>query len=255
MESSDDLYSQILQDGPSPKTLFHILSKLKEEGQLEKVIQESLKALNAYPDDIQIRQLLAETYFEAGLISEAEAELEKVTALIGELTDTYRLQAEIFIKEERNEEAAEALKIYLAHRPDDQDALDLLDSLRPAEETPAVEPEPSVEEIPARMEEEIEVEVSAAEEEEQPDIATPTLAEIYFDQGQIEEAIQTYEVVVVQNPEDERSKERLQELKAMKAEEKPVEDKEIDEARQKKEKMIVILESWLAKIRAQINPA
>lgn len=255
MANTDDLYTQILADGPSPKTLFHLLSRLKKEGQLRRVIQESLKALNAYPNDIYIRRLLAESYFEAGLISQAEAELEKVSALIGDLTDTYKLQAQIYMKQNRKREAARSLELYVAHRPNDQEALDFLSTLTPEEEAPVEEVQPPVEEIPAEAEEQLIVEEAPPAEEEPPEIATPTLAEIYFEQGQIEEAIDTYQIIVAQDPEDESSKERLEELRTMIAEETAVEEKQLDEVRQKKEKMIAILESWLANIREQFNTA
>ncbi len=243
MANTDDLYVRILADGPSPKTLFHLLSRLKKEGQLRRVIQESLKALNAYPNDIHIRRLLAETYFEAGLVSQAEAELEKVSALIGDLTDTYKLQAQIYMKQKRKQEATRSLELYLAHRPDDQEALDFLNTLTPEQEAPVQELQPPMEEIPAEP------------EEQPPEIATPTLAQIYFEQGQIEEAINTYEMIIAQNPGDESSKRRLEELQTMIAEEKAAEEKGLDEVRQKKEKMIAILESWLANIRDQFSTA
>jgi tetratricopeptide (TPR) repeat protein len=255
MANSDELYTRILADGPSPKTLFHLLSRLKKEGQLRRVIQESLKALNAYPNDIHIRRLLAQTYFDAGLISQAETELEKVSVLIGDLTDTYKLQAQIYIKQKRKQEATRSLELYLAHRPDDLEALDFLNTLRPEEEAPGEEPQPPIEDIPAEAEEQQMVEEAPAAEEEEMEIATPTLAEIYFEQGQIEEAIDTYETILAQDPEDESSGRRLEELKTMIAEEKALEEKQIDEIRQKKERMIAILESWLANIREQFNAA
>ncbi len=254
MASTDDLYREILTDGPSPKTLYHLLSKLKEEGQLKRVIQESLKALTNYPNDIHIRRLLAESYFEVGFISQAEGELERVTELLAELAGTYKLQAEIYMKQKRKEEAMKALEIYLAHRPDDQEAQNLLNALRPEEEAPLEKPQLPAEDIDTAFEEEMAQEAPAPEEEGF-EIATPTLAEIYFEQGQIEEAIRTYEIVVAQNPEDEPSKERLKELRAMIVEERAVEDKAVDRVTRKKEKMIAILESWLANIQGQSNPA
>jgi tetratricopeptide (TPR) repeat protein len=250
MANIDDLYTRILADGPSPKTLFHLLSRLKREGQLRRVIQESLKALNAYPNDIHIRRLLAETYFEAGLVSQAEAELERVSALIGDFTDTYKLQAQIYMKQKRQQEATRSLELYLAHRPDDQDALDFLKTLTPEQETPVQDLQPPVEEIPAEPEEQEIVQGVPAAEVEPPEIATPTLAQIYFEQGQIEEAINTYEMIIAQDPEDESSKRRLEELQTMIAEEKT-----LKQVRQKKEKMIAILESWLANIRDQFTTA
>ena len=255
MANIDDLYTRILADGPSPKTLFHLLSRLKREGQLRIVIQESLKALNAYPNDIHIRRLLAETYFEAGLVSQAEAELDKVSALIGDFADTYKLQAQIYMKQKRRREAIRSFELYLAHRPDDQEALDSLKTLTPEQEAPAQEPQLPVEEMDAEPPEQKGVEVAPPAEEESPEIATPTLAQIYFEQGQIEEAINTYEMIIAQHPEDEYSKRRLEELQNMVAEEKAAEEKGIEQVRQKKEKMIAILESWLANIREQVNTA
>jgi tetratricopeptide (TPR) repeat protein len=255
MANSDELYTQILADGPSPKTLFHLLSRLKKEGQLRRVIQESLKALNAYPNDIHIRRLLAQTYFDAGLISQAETELERVSALIGDLTDTYKLQAQIYIKQKRKQEATRSLELYLAHRPDDQEALDFLNKLTPEKEAPAEEFPPSIEDIPAEAEGQQRVGEAPAAEEDQAEIATPTLAEIYFEQGQIEEAIDTYETILGQDPEDESSRRRLEELRSMIAEQGALEEKQLDEVRQKKEKMIAILESWLANIREQFKTA
>lgn len=249
METLDGLYNEILTKGPSPGTLFLILTKLKEDGHLKRVIQECLKALNVYPFDIEIRKLLAESYFEAGLISQAEAELVKVASQIGDLIPSYKLQAEIYNQQGRDEEAVEALNIFLAHQPDDQEALDLLNSLRPLEETPVEESVPEMKDSPGPLEEIIEHEITPPEEEGLPEIATPTLAEIYFDQGQVQNAIGTYEKVIAKNPEDEHSRQRLEELRSMLVEEEVLEDKEVDKVRQKKEKIIGILESWLANIQ------
>jgi len=255
MANTDELYTRILADGPSPKTLFHLLTNLKKQGQLRRVIQESLKALTAYPNDIHIRRLLAETYFDAGLISQAEAELERVSALIGDLTDTYKLQAEIYMKQNRREEAIRCLELYLAHRPDDQMALDFLNTLRPKEEAPVEEPGPHIEETSIISEEQEVLQEAPVLEEEPPEIATPTLAEIYFEQGQIEEAIDTYEIIVAQNPDDEPSRGRLEELKSMIADQNAMEEERRDDGREKKEKMITILESWLSNIREQFKTA
>jgi tetratricopeptide (TPR) repeat protein len=266
METSDDLYTRILTNEPSARTFFLVLSKLKEEGHLQRVIEESLRALAIYPNDIPLRQLLAETYLEAGQVSEAEAEVDKVTSLIQDLIASYKLQAEIYRKQGRQEEAMDAIKLYLAHRPEDQEALDLSDALKPleetptpefepvTEETPAPEPEPITEEPSAPVEEIIETEPTAAAEKESVEIPTPSLAEIYFKQGQIKEAIETYEGFVSQNPEDESARDRLEELKTI-MENARIEKEELGRAREKKEKMIAILESWLANIQDQFNTA
>jgi tetratricopeptide (TPR) repeat protein len=248
-EAPHDLYNQILQNGPSSGTVLLVLSVMKKEGHFKKVIQECIKALDVYPYDVQIRHLLAETYFEAGLISQAEAELQEVTTRIGDLSSAYRLQAEIFSRQKREQEAAEALNLYLAHRPDDQEALDLLQTLKPVEDTPVPLSPPTAEKTAGSLEEVMGEVPERPGEQELPEIATPTLAEIYFNQGQLQEAINTYEKIVTQDQEDERSRGRLDELRRMMVSDRDLGDEDVEKARQKKEKMISILEAWLDSIQ------
>ncbi|GAI85178.1 unnamed protein product [marine sediment metagenome] len=173
--------------------------------------------MECFPDDIDIRKLLAETYFEQGSIRLAETELEKLGKQIGDLSSVFKLQAELFRKEDRIEEAIDSLKIYLAHHRSDQEAIRLLSELSsPHEEEPSVLP-------------------------------TSTLAEIYYKQGELEEAIKMYEQVVEVSPDDEKSKTRLNELKGMKEAEEHRKAKE-EIVKEKKLKLIGILERWLANI-------
>lgn len=247
----DDFSNQILTDGPSSGTLFVVLSKLKEDGQFKRVIQECIKALRGHPNDIRIRQLLAESYLEMGWLSQAEAEMERVTRQLDHLISAYRLKAEIYHRGKREAEASEALRLYLAHRPDDGEALALLERLKPSEKTLVDEPLPMVEEAPTPVRALAEEASEAAELTALPEIATPTLAEVYFSQGQLQEAINTYEKVVAQNPEAEQLRHRLGELKAMIS--LPASLMTEDEAslrvRENREKLIAHLEKWRAQIR------
>ncbi|MEE9421276.1 MAG: tetratricopeptide repeat protein [Desulfatiglandaceae bacterium] len=238
MGKSDDLIGQILSHGPSQGTLFLVLRKMGQEGRYSEVIQECLKALDRYPDDIRLRILLAESYFEVGSVGQAEEELEKGISMIEDLISSYKLKANIYVREKRPEEAADALKLYLAHKPQDQEALDLLEQVRPVQrDTGEVPEEPPEEEPPSEK----------GDEDVSSELATPTLAEIYYNQGQIHETISTYERVLLDNPDDTASMERLSELKALINEEEGPRSKDIDQLRSKKEKMIEILERWRAK--------
>lgn len=280
MTASDDLHTKILSHGPSSETLFILLSQMREEGKSGDVIQACMRALDIYPGDISIRKLLAETFLEAGFISQAETEMEKVSTAIKDLATIYKHKAEVLAKQQRSEEAMEAARTYLAHYPDDQDAIRLLEDLAPSEEAPVqdipdeteeapvetiqVEPIPETyPEPPEEMEtplEPEEVNPPVPEETEppipSPDIATPTLAEVYVTQEQMPEAIQTYERVLEQNPEDHESRERLQELQSMDAGEAPAPEPWNEGARvkEKTEKMINTLESWLEEIREIAKP-
>lgn len=330
MKESNDIFGLILRSGPSQNTVFLVLRKMKEEGRYGEVITEGLKALNFYPDDTRLRTILAETYLEMGFIGLAERELDRITSDIKDLVSAFKLQADIYTRQKRHEEASEALKRYLAHNPDDQEAQDLLAGIKPVEEQPVSEPPEIVEEAGPALEEEFQEEVGeeiiseppevaeepvlateeaieeepvspeppeevalfeeekiegeqlpevpeevvlAAEKEveEEPvtispeetgevapvpeeeeaitDLSTATLAEIYYNQGQVHEAIRTYERVILDNPEDKASIKRLEELRAQIAEKSEMKAAPEDALRARTEKIITVLEGWLERMQ------
>jgi tetratricopeptide (TPR) repeat protein len=269
MSDSIQLLEDILNRGPSSETLCLVLEELKRLGHTTKVIQECLRALQFHPEDLALRLILAETYFEEGLLSQAEAEIETTTSQMGRYASAYWLQAKIYNAQKRNHEALHSLNTYLALRPQDERALDLLRGLETPEEvpppkTPMDQAEAitlaGVEEPQPLIQEEIEIPPSAVEEEMSElsieedilsEIATPTLAEVYVHQGEILEALSIYKRVVAQNPEDQASLKRIEELIALQAGEPspPLEEQGIPRAEEKNKKTLAILESWLANIR------
>ena len=265
MTEYDRLLREILDRGPSAETLGLVLAELKRLGHIRAVIQECIRALQNHPDDLSLRLILAEAYVEEGLFSHAEAELETATSQMDRYASAYRLQAEIYHAQKRNDEALRSLRIYLSLRPQDERALDLLKALDIPQAAPAPEMAPIEEEIPeppaVKTEEtsvlraieppetEAEKPELRFEDEVLSEIATPTLAEVYVHQGQIQEAIGIYEKVIAQHPEDEASLSRVQALRAMVQAEPPPHAEEVPRAKQGKQKTIAILESWLANIR------
>jgi tetratricopeptide (TPR) repeat protein len=256
MRQSSDLLDRILANSPSQTTILLILTAMKEEGRTSEVIQGCLKALDNYPGDIHLRKLLADSYQEVGFIGRAEEELNRVISEIDDLSSAYKLQALIYARQERLDESFESLKKYLALNPDDREGLDLLDKIKPAEESPSMEiPEtvPEPEEQPP-VEEVAQTEATEKiQEESVVDLATPTLAELYFSQGQIHEAVNTYEKVLMDNPDDKASEQRLAELNAAVSQEsKPLPPKE-EAVGIKTEKAIAVLENWLNRIQSLDN--
>lgn len=301
MPASDDLHRSMLRQGPSPGTLFILLSHMKQEGNLRGLLQAGTRALDIYPTDIPIRKLMAEAFLEAGMVSQAEAEMEKVSQQIKDLATIYKHKAVLLARQQRSREALEAIQTYLAHHPDDHDALDLLQGLTPSEAAPVesvseyareearkevyeeigkppLEAVPREEEQPPDFEPGPEPEMSPpvespvqpvpgeADQSPPPDIATPTLAEVYVAQGQRQEAIRTYERVLEHYPEDDHSKQRLQDIRNMEAAVDEAEvpapfptpgDAPVDESsriKEKMEKMITVLETWLEEIREMAKP-
>ena len=262
MGNSNDLYGRILSTGPSRDTFFLLLTQMKQEGRFSEVTCECLRALSFYPQDVRLRRLLVESYLELGFMGRAEEELGRVISDIEDLIPSFKLQAGMYARQQRFEEASRALHKYLAHYPDDQEALDLLAEITPVEDEPILEtPEIREEPVMPPPEEMPDVEASAeAVEEAAPlveepaipapgedvvdELATPTLAEIYYNQGKIEDAINTYEKFLLKSPDDGPYAERLAQLKALVARESEIEVFEADKVRSKEEKLIAILEGW-----------
>lgn len=217
MTGIDEIYDEVIDKIATPKARLILIELLKKEGTPQAVIKACNKVLEIYPEDITIRRFLAETYFEQGSLELAEKELEKISRNIDELASVFKFQAELFRKENRIEDAIESLQRYLVHNKSDQDAAELL-----AELSPASKEEPSA-------------------------LPTSTLAEIYYDQGELEEAIKIYEQVVKSSPANEKSISRLNELKQIKEDQDRKKTKE-EIAQKKRLRLIGILEKWLAAI-------
>ena len=236
MAETDNILDEILNHGPSEGSIFIVLTRMKNEGRLKEVVQKCIKFLRIYPDSIRLRLLLSESCLEIGSIGLAESELEKVTAMIEDLTPSYRLLAGIYAKQWRETEAADMLKLYLSHYPGEPEALRLLEEVTPDEAQLEVGgPTDDV--------------VAADEKDAVSDLATPTIAELYYTQGRVSAAITIYEKVVSDKPDDIESLKRLAELRGQAVEEPNEEGKEKEGLRVRTEKLITILEEWLPKIK------
>jgi len=237
MAETDNVLDEILNHGPSADSVSIVLTRMKKEGRLSEVVQECIKFLRVYPDSIRLRLLLAESCLEIGFIGLAESELEKVTSMIEDLIPSYKLLAGIYAKQRRLTEAADTLKLYLAHCPGEPEALKFLEE---------VEPDEAQLEIGGPTDD---VVVEVDEKDAVVDLATPTIAELYYTQGRLSAAITIYEKVLNDKPDDIESLKRLTELRGLAAQEPNTEGKEKDDLRARTETMITILERWLPKIK------
>jgi len=220
VSTSEGLYSEIIDNIETPSASVILVKLLLKEGKIETAIEACLKALERFPDNMNIRKLLAETYLQQGQTELAERELEKLADQIGKFTSVFKLQAKLFRKEEKLKEAIRALEVYLVHHKDDKEANQLFSEL------------------------------TSTGQGEEAVVATPTLAEIFFNQGALEEAIKVYQQVAEASPDDEKSKMRLNELRQMKVAE--VQNKGIEAAgKDKALELIRILENWLRAIESQ----
>ncbi len=238
MSNNDELLREILRRSPSSETVLLVLSGIVKEWEPKDVIRVCLRARELYPENIHIGKFLADAYLRDNRFLEAESEIRKVIQSVDELTGSYLLLADILKHQGRDSEATEALKLFLVHNPEKGEGLEPEVSLdfrkenilRETVEEPAVSSEPAV--------------------DEPSELATPTLAELFFSQGRAEKAAGIYEKILQKNPDDMRSRKRFDEISSMI---KDKESRDISKSkgpRQKTEKMIRALESWLEGIKS-----
>jgi len=209
-----EIYGELVGKIVTPEARLLLVETLKKEANPQTVIDACKKSLESFPDDIGIRTILAETYFEEGSLDFAEREAEKIINQINKLSYIFKLQSELFRRQNKLDEAIQSLKLYLTHNQGDQQAADLLAELSQPKEEPSALP-------------------------------TSTLAELYYKQGELDEAIQVYEQVVSESPENEKAQRRLDELTGEKEKQKA----EMDRAqlvRDRKLQLVGVLERWLA---------
>ncbi len=276
MEQEAKFLDLVFSNNPSASTCIILLQRLEQEGDLKRAVQMGTKALGLFPDHVPLLKIMAGIYKKAGFIGLAEQTLNQAALRLDDLAGVYKSLALILVDQNRNEEALKVLRKYLAHFPDDREALKLEEDLKPVEKVEEKKEE-LLEEITGpvlggdyiaapedllekeeglEIIEEEPVGFQSAEEEpivEEPatgaELATPTLAEIYFGQGQLQDAIQIYEQYLSSHPEDHNAARRLAELKALIEGESLETGEQFDIIVQRKQRAINILESWLSKIQ------
>jgi tetratricopeptide (TPR) repeat protein len=224
------------EGGRNPQGVVHLmLAKLKEDYGVDEMIPWCETALAEYPDDMRLRSLLGRAYMEAGALGRAEEEFMKLASSIDEIASFYKLRAKNLVSLGKDKEAADALNLYLSHYPDDEEALQLLT------ESPVRE-----EMLHEQALQDLDEQAGAVETETASiDLASPTLAEIYFSQGRVRDAVRMYEQVVAENPADTSSAARLAELRSASDQVEIGDVGEGSSVRRRTETMIEVLEKWL----------
>ena len=157
--------------------------------------------LRVYPKDVYLRMLLGESYLAMGLIGQAETEFLKVISLMNDLLPAHARLAGIYAKQKRFSEAAGEAEKFPGPPP--RKILKCVNCCKKlkASEVKAEERDQQWPVLPDDDEESLVA------------FATPTIAELYFSQGQLDAAVETYERVVAEHPDDSASAARLSQLK------------------------------------------
>jgi len=239
MEENTALYDEILENGPSQSTLHIVLARIRDEGRVNEVIKWCMMFLRVYPKDVYLRMLLAECYLHMGSIGQAETEFLKVSSMMNDLLPVYAGLARIYAKQKRFREAAGEAEIFLAHHPEDPEMCELHKKVQEAEDAAAGGAEGRDQKWPVLPDDDAGSLV---------DFATPTIAELYFSQGQLEAAVETYKKVIEGHPDDSVSAQRLSQLKDELEASRPSVAEEPHNEHAQKEKLLATLEKWLPRV-------
>lgn len=151
-----------LAKDPKSRAFAQLADAYRKEGLLDEAIEICLKGLEQHPNYPSAHVVLGRAYLEKGALQEAEAEFLKVIELAPDNLLVHRLLGDLYREQERLAEAREQYEAVLAYNPLDREVKELLAHLPPSEG--------AVEEI----------------------LATETLADLYVQQGLLEEAAQIY---------------------------------------------------------------
>ena len=190
------IYEQRWAEQPNSTYFVPLANAYRAVGRSQQAVETLKEGLERHPDYLSARGALAAAYHSAGLTTEAEEEAQRVLAAQPENLLVRRLLVACHRERGRLEEALDETKQLLPLAPDDtriQATLEELEALLDQDAKEAVAEAPT--EKPTEPE------------------PTETLAELYANQGHLEEAIAVYHSLLEKEPENERFLQRLEALK------------------------------------------
>jgi tetratricopeptide (TPR) repeat protein len=221
----DELQRRV-SDDPSSRAFLELTRLYHREGRLEEAARLCAEGVRRNPEYLSARVLLGRIYFDMNLMEEARDTMEYVVVRAPDNLMARRVLAEICLHQGQLDAALERYRALLAFKPDDQESAERIEEIeaklqgRPAD---AETPEGATVGEPDRA------------------LATPTLAEIYLQQGHAKKAWRLYQKVLRGDPDNLEARERLAAIER----DYPV----LDPDEQVRRRKIDLLSSWLRTIR------
>ena len=188
----EDLERRLGKD-PASRAFLELAHLYHDDGRFEDAARTCAEGVRNNPDYLSARVLLGRIYFDMGLLEEAREAMDHVLERAPDNIVARRVVAEILLERGQNRAAMEKFKALLAFKPGDEDAT------RRVEE---IERRLGLHDLP-------EADDDAAPEPAEA-LATPTLAEVYIQQGMPHRAIKLYREILCNNPDDAEVRLRLE---------------------------------------------
>lgn len=201
-----DLYQQMMSKDPSSHVYVYLAEALLEREMYGEAIETCVNGLRLRPHDLRARVILGLSYLRTGELERAESELLKAKEMLEINTVTYRALAELYDEKGDLEQSGRYRQLFEAiHAPETDEAEVVEAELKQVDE-----------EVP----------------EEDTEVATVTMAELYEEQGHLNKAAEVYRNILETSPETEGVEAKLADL------EKRVADAKVGST------LLSILESW-----------
>jgi len=219
---------------PTSRVFLDLARAYHEVGQFEKAADVCSRGLQKHPGWLSARVMLGRIQFEMGTLDEAKQSMQQVLDAAPDNLVARRVLAEISLEQGDREGALDRYRALLAFNPADTETRSRIQQLEatgagapdeaaatpepPAEAQPVTQPEPAAPAVAAEPEPVPEPEPAPGPEPgpalEPGALATPTLAEIYLQQGLTEQAIEVYREILQGDPANKEAATRLAEIEA-----------------------------------------
>jgi tetratricopeptide (TPR) repeat protein len=183
-----ELYRQMLTKDPSSQVFVYLAEALFERSMYMEAIDTCLNGLRLHPHDLRARVILGLSYLRTDKLDRAECELLRAQEILEINMAAYQGLVELFERKGDEEKSSRYRRLY--------------EMVQPAEAVTVTERESSPQ---------IELEIDRAAEEE-PGVATVTMAELYAQQGHLDKAVTVYRTLLGISPANPEIARRLAEL-------------------------------------------
>ena len=232
-----ELKKRIAAD-PASRSFLELAREYHEAGLFEEAAAVCAQGLKYHPHYVSARVLLGRVCFDSGLLDEARSHMEEVLTAVPDNLVARRVVAEICRIQGDMTGALERFRALLAFNAADQETKTRILEIEASLKTGPGEPLEAVAAVPPTKE--------AVTPPEPEPLATPTLAEIYLQQGLKQKAIEVYREILKGDPENTEALGRLSELEG-----KPAPAPAPDPAAILVARKVEALSGWLAAIRGR----
>jgi tetratricopeptide (TPR) repeat protein len=212
-----ELYQQMMSKDPSSQVFVYLAEALLEHEMYKEAIETCVNGLRLRPHDLRARVILGVSFLRTGELDRAESELLKAKEMLEINTVTYRALAELYEKKGDSESAEGYRRLFEAIHPAEAEAI--------GSEKEETDSETAVEEVPP----------------EKTAMSTISMAQLYEEQGHLQEAAEAYRKIFDASPETEGVEDKLADL-----------ERRVGEA-QVKRNLLSILELWQKNMRDKID--